>query len=100
MIQIEEWSPWNCVLLTKEEAAAHRQIDDPLDHYDSIFLRKVASKHDTARNHFLRLPWLVKYVKAKTTKEKRESILGEQGTDGYGKEPRSCRVKKEFIAGA
>ncbi|XP_071484963.1 IQ motif and ubiquitin-like domain-containing protein [Diadema antillarum] len=24
----EEWSPWNCILLTKDEAKAHAQIDD------------------------------------------------------------------------
>jgi len=22
----EEWSPWNCILLTKDEAAAHEKI--------------------------------------------------------------------------
>ena len=24
----DEWSPWNCILLTKDEAKAHSQIDD------------------------------------------------------------------------
>ena len=23
----EEWSPWNCILLTKEEAAAHDKLE-------------------------------------------------------------------------
>ena len=24
----EEWSPWNCILLTKDEAQAHSRIED------------------------------------------------------------------------
>ena len=24
----EEWSPWNCILLTKEEATAHNKLED------------------------------------------------------------------------
>ena len=24
----EHWSPWNCILLTKEEAKAHSKLDD------------------------------------------------------------------------
>ena len=87
------------MLLTKEEAAAHRQIDEPKHHYDSLFLRKVSAKHDTGRNHFIRLPWLVKYVKSKTTKAPRDAILAEAGGGvggGSGKETGSkhCRVRK------
>jgi hypothetical protein len=25
----EHWSPWNCVLLTKDEARAHVKLDNP-----------------------------------------------------------------------
>ena len=24
----QEWSPWNCILLTKEEAAAHEKLEN------------------------------------------------------------------------
>lgn len=24
----EEWSPWNCILLTKEEASAHAKLEN------------------------------------------------------------------------
>ena len=24
----EEWSPWNCILLTKEEASAHEKLEN------------------------------------------------------------------------
>ena len=24
----EEWSPWNCILLTKEEASAHERLEN------------------------------------------------------------------------
>lgn len=26
--QQDEWSPWNCVLLTKEEASAHAKLEN------------------------------------------------------------------------
>lgn len=26
--QLWEWSPWNCILLTKDEAAAHLKVDN------------------------------------------------------------------------
>ena len=26
--KLEEWSPWNCILLTKEEASAHDKLQN------------------------------------------------------------------------
>lgn len=49
----EPWSPWNCVLLTRAEAAAHCQLDDdPADCYDEQFVRSVTNKHLMARLQF------------------------------------------------
>ena len=27
-IRTEEWSPWNCILLTKDESTAHEKLDN------------------------------------------------------------------------
>lgn len=46
----EPWSPWNCVLLTRAEAAVHCQLDgDPADCYDERFVSRVANRHMMAR---------------------------------------------------
>jgi len=88
--KVEEWSPWNCVLLTKEEADAHEKLEDPNQAYDELFLKKIAQKHNTARNHFIRLPWMVKYIKSKTTKKAKERQRKEISR---APEPKQCRLK-------
>lgn len=51
----EDWSPWNCVLLTRDEAKAHLQIADLESVYDVQFRSRVNSKHNLARMHFAKL---------------------------------------------
>ncbi|XP_062520647.1 IQ and ubiquitin-like domain-containing protein [Corticium candelabrum] len=49
------WSPWNCVLLTKDEAVGHFRLDDITEGYSDSFIEKVHFKHVMARNYFRRL---------------------------------------------
>lgn len=62
----EELSPWNCILLTKAEAATH---DITLSNasleqtYSLDFRQKVAQKHIVSRSHFSQLPAIAKYMK-------------------------------------
>lgn len=51
----EDWSPWNCILLTMEESAIHLSISDIENVYDSWLLRKVKLRHMLAKIHFLPL---------------------------------------------
>jgi hypothetical protein len=37
----EPWTPWNCVLLTEEEAVAHLHLDSVDKSYQKSFLHKV-----------------------------------------------------------
>ena len=48
-----EWSPWNCILLTKDEAVVHAEMGR--SGYGEGFKRAVTQKHMLARSHFLSL---------------------------------------------
>ncbi|GLV40975.1 uncharacterized protein CBL_04499 [Carabus blaptoides fortunei] len=46
---LNEWSPWNCILLTDEEAQSHLRIEDLQEVYDEEFIKIVVGKHMFAR---------------------------------------------------
>lgn len=48
----EDWAPWNCILLTKEEAKSHLNIRKLQDVYDKEFFRHVFNKHTLAKRMF------------------------------------------------
>lgn len=51
----EQWSPWNCVLLTKEEASAHMKLENVAEAYGRIFIGKVHHRHVLSKQHFAKL---------------------------------------------
>jgi IQ and ubiquitin-like domain-containing protein len=61
----QELSPWNCILLTKAEAATH---DITLQNagleqtYSFDFCQKIAQKHILSRTHFQQLPAISKVL--------------------------------------
>ena len=70
----EELSPWNCILLTRQEALAHDKIRDPENNvYGEAFVRSVRTKHLSARKHFEKLPLLKQQLESSYTQEK---VLG------------------------
>jgi len=58
----DEFSPWNSILLTKQEAVHHDKHPEPFSLYTDEFVAKMAQKHLTARTHFARLPLIEKYL--------------------------------------
>jgi len=48
----QPWTPWNCVLLTEEEAVSHIQLDNMNDAYRASFFHKVFVKQCTAKSYF------------------------------------------------
>jgi len=58
----EEWSPWNCVLVTKDEAAAHQKLENMNEAYGRMFIGKILHKHVLARNYFSRLPGMAEHM--------------------------------------
>ncbi|CAH3181135.1 unnamed protein product [Porites evermanni] len=67
----EEWSPWNCILLTKEEASAHAKLENVTEAYGRMFIGKILHKHVLARNYFSRLPGMAEHMKKKISGQTR-----------------------------
>ncbi|XP_002734642.2 IQ motif and ubiquitin-like domain-containing protein [Saccoglossus kowalevskii] len=72
----EEWSPWNCILLTKDEAAAHVKLEEVEESYGRVFCHKIRSKHTLARNYFSRLPGMAEHMRKKAGQPKAGNSLG------------------------
>ncbi|XP_051546398.1 IQ and ubiquitin-like domain-containing protein isoform X1 [Myxocyprinus asiaticus] len=51
-----DWSPWNCILLTKDEAAAHLRVENIEKAYDVVVIHNVKQKHALARKYFSQIP--------------------------------------------
>ncbi|KAL4226123.1 hypothetical protein ACF0H5_014110 [Mactra antiquata] len=75
----EEWSPWNCILLTKDEAAAHDRLVNLEEGYGNVFIQKVQQKHVLARNYFSRLPGIAEHVRERANERETRSGPSIQG---------------------
>ncbi|CAL1591990.1 unnamed protein product [Knipowitschia caucasica] len=53
---LKDWSPWNCILLSKEEAVAHSHLKDIYKAYEAEFVHWVEQRHLLARQHFSQIP--------------------------------------------
>ncbi|XP_030606869.1 IQ and ubiquitin-like domain-containing protein isoform X2 [Archocentrus centrarchus] len=58
----KDWSPWNCILLSKEETSAHLEVEDIHKTYETTFIREIERKHAQARRHFSQMPVMTKYL--------------------------------------
>ncbi|KAK7808185.1 hypothetical protein U0070_023561 [Myodes glareolus] len=57
-----EWSPWNCILLTKDEGAAHLKLPSIEQGYGRLFIHKIKHKHILAKNYFSQIPVLASFI--------------------------------------
>ncbi|XP_004418800.1 PREDICTED: IQ and ubiquitin-like domain-containing protein [Ceratotherium simum simum] len=57
-----EWSPWNCILLTKDEAAVHLKLTSIEEGYEPLFIHKIKHKHILAKNYFSQIPVLASFI--------------------------------------
>ncbi|XP_069853395.1 IQ motif and ubiquitin-like domain-containing protein [Dipodomys merriami] len=57
-----EWAPWNCILLTKDEGAAHLKLKNVEEDYEQFFLHKIKHKHILAKNYFSQIPVLASFI--------------------------------------
>ncbi|XP_070472559.1 IQ motif and ubiquitin-like domain-containing protein isoform X2 [Equus przewalskii] len=57
-----EWSPWNCILLTKDEGAAHLRLASIEQGYEPLFIHKIKHKHILAKNYFSQIPLLASCI--------------------------------------
>uniref|UniRef100_A0A3B4XZN0 IQ motif and ubiquitin domain containing n=1 Tax=Seriola lalandi dorsalis TaxID=1841481 RepID=A0A3B4XZN0_SERLL len=59
-----DWSPWNCILLSKEEMSAHLEVQDA---YEATFICRIEHKHMLARRHFSQIPVMAEYLDSQLT---------------------------------
>ncbi|XP_050482755.1 IQ and ubiquitin-like domain-containing protein [Bombus huntii] len=64
----EEWSPWNCILLTEEEADVHCSIKDLASVYSKPLIEKILLSHQLAKNQFKHLRQFEKEFQGKFQK--------------------------------
>ncbi|XP_019489483.1 PREDICTED: IQ and ubiquitin-like domain-containing protein [Hipposideros armiger] len=57
-----EWSPWNCILLTRDEGAAHLKLTSIEEGYEPKFIHKIRHKHILAKNYFSQIPLLASFM--------------------------------------
>nr|XP_029133386.1 IQ and ubiquitin-like domain-containing protein [Labrus bergylta] len=57
-----DWSPWNCILLSKEETSAHLEVEDIHKAYEGTFIRRIQHKHMLARRHFSQISVMAEYL--------------------------------------
>ncbi|KAB0341738.1 hypothetical protein FD754_018664 [Muntiacus muntjak] len=57
-----EWSPWNCILLTKDEGAIHLKLKSIEQGYEPLFIHKIKHKHFLAKNYFSQIPLLASFL--------------------------------------
>ncbi|KAM9376262.1 IQ motif and ubiquitin-like domain-containing protein [Pholidichthys leucotaenia] len=62
-----DWSPWNCVLLSREEMSAHEDVEDIHKVYDWCFIRDIQYKHALARRHFSHIPAMTTFLHSQPT---------------------------------
>ncbi|XP_068406177.1 IQ motif and ubiquitin-like domain-containing protein isoform X2 [Eschrichtius robustus] len=57
-----EWSPWNCILLTKDEGTTHLKLKSVEEGYEPLFIHKIKHKHFLAKNYFSQIPVLASFL--------------------------------------
>ncbi|XP_050180331.1 IQ and ubiquitin-like domain-containing protein isoform X2 [Myiozetetes cayanensis] len=57
-----EWSPWNTILLTKEEADVHLKLCNLQEAYEAAFIFRIKQKHIRAKNYFSQIPAMSSFL--------------------------------------
>uniref|UniRef100_A0A3Q3XLE0 IQ motif and ubiquitin-like domain-containing protein n=1 Tax=Mola mola TaxID=94237 RepID=A0A3Q3XLE0_MOLML len=55
-----DWSPWNCVLLSREEASIHVEVED------ETLVRGIKHKHMLGRRHFSQISIMAEYLDSRS----------------------------------
>ncbi|XP_020822055.1 IQ motif and ubiquitin-like domain-containing protein isoform X2 [Phascolarctos cinereus] len=65
----EEWAPWNCILLTKDEANVHLKMKSLEEGYEPVFIHKIKHKHILAKNYFSQIPMMAAFLHVYDTED-------------------------------
>ncbi|XP_066579864.1 IQ motif and ubiquitin-like domain-containing protein [Amia ocellicauda] len=74
-----EWAPWNCILLTKDEAVAHAKLDQTEQAYGVVFIRQIKHKHTLAKKHFSQIPAMAQFLCSQESRSQRTLLVTQPG---------------------
>ncbi|KAK2517028.1 Iqub [Columba livia] len=57
-----EWSPWNTILLTKDEADEHLKLCDLEKAYEAEFINRIKRKHIRTKKYFAQIPAMASFL--------------------------------------
>ncbi|CAN0081824.1 unnamed protein product [Bubo scandiacus] len=57
-----EWSPWNTILLSRDEADAHLKLCDLQKAYETPFIQRIKRKHIQAKTYFAQIPVMTSFL--------------------------------------
>ncbi|XP_028440129.1 IQ and ubiquitin-like domain-containing protein isoform X2 [Perca flavescens] len=80
-----DWSPWNCILLSKEETSAHLDVEDIHKAYDATFIRWIEHKHMLARRHFSQMAVMAEYLDSQLSAALGNHLVSKPVTMATGK---------------
>ncbi|XP_038562649.1 IQ and ubiquitin-like domain-containing protein [Micropterus salmoides] len=80
-----DWSPWNCILLSKEETSAHMEVEDVHKAYEATFIRRIEHKHTLARRHFSQIAVMAEYLDSQPTAALGNQLVSKPITMAAGK---------------
>ncbi|KAF1386387.1 hypothetical protein PFLUV_G00094300 [Perca fluviatilis] len=80
-----DWSPWNCILLSKEETSAHLEVEDVHKAYDATFIRRIEHKHTLARRHFSQMAVMAEYLDSQLSAALGNHLVSKTVTVATGK---------------
>ncbi|XP_078139118.1 IQ motif and ubiquitin-like domain-containing protein [Centroberyx gerrardi] len=82
-----DWSPWNCILLSKDETSAHLEVESVHEAYGETFVRSVEHKHAVARRHFSQIPAVAEYLRRQEAAAPGDRLVSRPITTATGKHP-------------
>lgn len=88
----QEWSPWNCILLTEEEAASHVKIKKLEDVYDEEIRQVIVSKHMFARCVFANVLLLENSLRLLEDDRERSTPVVNEDDLNFMTDPDACEL--------
>jgi len=74
--QSKPWTPWNCLLITKNELKAHSSLASPEEGYGPVMFQKVHRKHLMARQYFSRINGMAQHLREQFGSGTNQEVTG------------------------
>ncbi|XP_029010582.1 IQ and ubiquitin-like domain-containing protein isoform X2 [Betta splendens] len=79
-----DWSPWNCILLSREETSAHLEVEDVHKTYEATFIRRIEHKHMLARRYFSQISSMAEFLDSQSNAALGNQLISKSMTMATG----------------